>query len=108
MRSRVGVLKLIDQNVTKSLLVVATNKFIALQQLIRAQKQFGKIHHAFALALLLVSRIQFHALFAEIVPGLHRRCTLALIFAGVNEMLQLAGRKFLVVNIERLQQAFDR
>ena len=54
----VGVLEFVHQNMPKAPRVVLTHARIVTQQLVAAQHQLAKIHHAFALALLLVERIK--------------------------------------------------
>ena len=57
----VGVLKFVDQNVRKAHLVVLAQRLVVGEQLKAAQQQFGKIDHAFALALRVVFRKEFQA-----------------------------------------------
>ena len=46
----VGVLELVDQNVRESTLIVFADELVALQELVAAQKQFGKVDDPLALA----------------------------------------------------------
>ena len=104
----VGVLELINEDVAEALLVMPAQGFVALQQFVGAQQQFGEIDHAFALALRLVGLVERDALPGPVVPGFDRGGAQALLLLRVDEMAQLARREFLVVDIQRLQQALDR
>ena len=55
---RVGVLELVDQQVSKAQLVVLAQQLVGPQQLEAAQQQFGEIDHALALALRVVLGIE--------------------------------------------------
>ena len=57
----VGVLELVDQDVAEAPLVVLAQDLVARQQLVAAQQQLGEIDHAFALALLVVGRVELDA-----------------------------------------------
>ena len=71
----VRVLELVDENVTEAVLIMRADDFIAVEKLVAAQKKLGKVHDAFALALLLVGLIDLDgglvaALLACGVPNL--------------------------------------
>jgi hypothetical protein len=104
----IGVLELVDQDVAEACLVMLAQGLVALQQLIRAQQQFGKINHALAPALRFIRRIQLDAAAGEGVVGFCLGGADPLLLVRVDEMHQLARRKFLVVDVENLQQALDR
>ena len=103
----VGVLKLIDQQVAKALLVVLAQGRVVAQQLVRAQQQFGKINHALALALVFVKLVQLD-LFARIwvVRG-HIFGAQAVFFATGKKPAQLLGRVALGIHVEGLAQPLD-
>ena len=103
----VGVLELINQDMAEALLVVRAQRLVALQQLVAAQQQFGKITHALAVALRLVLGVDIDALLRVVVVHLGLRGADALLLVGIDEMAQLARRVFLVVDIQVLQQALD-
>ena len=103
----VGVLELVDQDVAEAALVVAAQRLVALEQLVAAQQQLRKIHNRLALALRFILLVELNALAGEVVPGLDRVRSVAGFLLAVDELLQLARRKFLVVDVERLQQALD-
>ena len=104
----VGVLEFVDQDVAEARLVVAAQRFVALQQFKAAQQQFGKIDHAFALALRFVFGVEADAARGKVVVGLGLRGANALFLVRVDEVGQLARREFLVVDVEVFQQALDR
>ncbi len=104
----VGVLKLVDQNVAETLLVVPPQRFVALQQFEGAQQQFGEIDHAFALALRFVGGVQLDAAPRPVVPGFDGGGAQALFLLRIDEMAQLARRELFVIDIEGFQEALDR
>src|SRR5260363_183225 len=59
---RIGILKLIDQHMFEARLIMRSHLRIARKQFITAQQQFGEIHHALALALSVIGRVQLRAL----------------------------------------------
>ena len=103
----VGVLEFVDQDVTKTPLVMLANGRVVPQQLVAAQHQFAKIDHAFALALRFIQRVNLGFLAAVLVANRHVLGALAVFLAGGNEPLQLLGREAVVVNIELLAQPLD-
>lgn len=54
----VGILKLVDENMTEALLIVRANKVIAGEQLVAAKKQFCEIHYPLLLTFPLVSLVK--------------------------------------------------
>ena len=101
----VGVLKLVNEDVTKAPLVVLAHRVVVAQHLVRTQHELTEIHHAFPLALLFVQGVQLHLLAGFFVAGHHIARALAVFFAAADEILNLLGRKALVVHIELLAQA---
>jgi hypothetical protein len=104
---RVGVLELVDQDVREAPLVVLAQQLAALQQLVAAQQQFGKVDHALALALVVVGRVQLDAAPGIVVVGLDLARALAFFLGVLMKCCDVARRELLVVDIERLQQALD-
>ena len=102
-----GVLKLVHQNIFEARLVMRAQQLIARQQFIGAQQQLGKIHHALALALLLVGGIQITVAQRGFVQRLDIIGAQALLFGVVDEIRHLLRWKALVVDIQRLHQALD-
>ena len=103
----VGILELVHQNVAKPVLIVLTYRRIARQQLETTQQQLGKIDNPLALALGVVHAVDFHQLAVEIVVRFHFRVTQPLFLGAVDELLHLARRVLLVVDIRALQQTLD-
>ena len=103
----VGVLELVDQDMAETLLVVRAQRLVALQQLVAAQQQFGKVADALAVALRLVLGIDIDPLLRVVVVHLGLRGADALLLVGIDEMAQLARRVFLVVDVQVLEQALD-
>ena len=103
----VGVLKLVNQNVPESPLVVITYRCVVSEQLVAAQHQFAKIHHAFALTLLFIQRINVNLFTHVFITRRHVFGPLAVFLATRNKVHQLLGRKTFVVNAELLAQPFD-
>ena len=104
----VGVLELVDQDVAEAALVVAAQRFIALEQLVAAQQQLRKIHNRLALALRLILLVKLHAQAGVVVPGLDRMRAVTGFLLAVDEVLEFARGEFLVVDVQGLQQALDR
>ena len=103
----IGILKFVDQDVTETLLVVAAQRFVALEQLVGAQQQFGEIGDALALTLRVVLGVELDAAAGEVVVSLGLRGANALFLVRVDEASEFARRKLLVVNVEVFQQALD-
>ena len=104
----VGVLEFINQDVTKTPLIVFANRLVIAQQLITAQHQFAKINHALFLALLFVQMVDFNFLAGIGVMGLHRIGSQAVFLATADKPLCFFGRISLIVDTMLLVQAFDR
>ncbi len=104
----VGILELVDQDVTEAHLVVVAQRRVARQQLVRAQQQFGEIDDAFALALLVVQFIQLDHAALDRVVGLDLRRAQALVFCVVDEVHQRLGRVLFIVDVVRLEHALDQ
>ena len=104
---RVGILELVHQDVLEALLVMLAQLLVARQQFVAAQQQFGKIHHAFALALRVVFGEHFHLAPRVGIVGFHLVRAQPLLLAAADEVLHLARRIFLVVHVHRLHQALD-
>ena len=80
----------------------------ALQQLVAAQQQLGKIDHTLALALVVVGGVQLDATARVVVIGFDVAGALPLFLRVVDEVGHAARRKLLVVDIQGLQQPLDR
>ncbi len=103
----VGILELIHQNVTEAFLVMRTQIRIPRQYFVAAQQQFGKIDHAFAVALLVVFGKNLPQFFGMAVIGIHAIGAQSLFLAVVDVSLHLTWRIPLVVHVHQLHQAFD-
>ena len=103
----VRILELVHQDVLESPLVVRTDGVVVAQQFVAAQQQLGKIDHAFALALRVVSGVEIGHAAVVFVGDFQIARAQALLLGPVDEVLDVLGREFLVVDIERLEQAFD-
>jgi len=103
----VGVLKLVDQDVAKTALVVLANGVVVAQHLKAAQHQFAKINHAFALALVFIQLVDLNLFTGFFVAHFHHIRAQPIFLAATNEPLHLFGRKALVINAKLLVQALD-
>ena len=105
----VGVLELVDQDVAKAPLVMFPDRCVVTQQFVAAQHQFAKIHHAFALALFFVQRVNFDLLapLQIVLIDRHILGAQAVFLAGGNEASQVFGWKALVIDFELLAQPLD-
>ena len=93
----VGVLKLVNQHMLKTRAVVQTDRIVVTQQLIGAQHQLTKVHHALALALVFVELVDVNFAAGFIVAHIHIFGAQSVFFATGNEPLQLLGWKTLIV-----------
>ena len=103
----VGILELIDQDVPEALLIMRPQRFVALQQFVATEEQFGKVHHPLAIALRLVFGVDLDPLLRVAVVHLGLPGADALFLVRIDEVAQLARRVFFVVDIEVFQQALD-
>src|SRR3990167_6981167 len=103
----VGVLELVHQDVREAPLVVRADGVVVAQQFVAAQHQLAEINHALALALVFVELVDLDLLARIRVLPLHVARAQALFLATGNEILQLLGRKALVVHVVLLAQALD-
>src|SRR3546814_17028956 len=81
---------------------------VALQQLISAQQQFGKIDHTLAFELVLIKLIDFNQAATVRIPDLDLPGALAFFLGAVDKALDITRRKFIVVDAGAFQQALDR
>src|SRR5450830_90783 len=103
----IGVLKLIDQNVFETLLIMLAQRLIAYQQLIAAQQQLGEIDHTIALALLIVEIIELDEFTVVIIAGVDILGAQTLILGAIDEVHQIARRILFIIDIHRLEQTLD-
>ena len=103
----VGVLEFIDQDVLEARLVMRAQRLVGHQHFIRAQQQLGEIDHAFLLALAVVLGIKLDQTTVVIVVDRHILGAQAFFLAIVDEVLDVLGRVFRVVDIQRFEQALD-
>ena len=103
----VGVLKLVDQNVAKTPLVVLADRVVVAQHLITAQHQFPKIHHPLALALLFIKLVNRHLAAGFLVTHFDLVGSQPVFLAATDEPLHLFLGKALVVQRKLLVQALD-
>ncbi len=104
----VGVLELVDQDVLESALVVRAQQRVALEQLVAAKHQFGEVDHALFLALRVVGLVQLDAAPRVVVVRLDRPRAQPFLLGVVDEVLDVARREFLIVDVQRADQALDR
>ena len=105
---RIRILELIHQDVTESLLIVRTQRFILLQQFVGAQQEFGKIHRAFALTLRFVLSVNLYFAAGVGIVRFGLPGTDALLFQGIDVMHHVARRKTLFIHPHRFDQTLDR
>ena len=92
----------------KAALVMRADVGMVAQQLVAAQHQLTKIHHAFALALFFVQLVQ-----VDLAPGLgiaqfHVLRALAVFFATGDEPHEFFGRQLVFIDTHLFAQALDR
>ena len=103
----VGVLKLIDQDVTEAPLVVLAHRIVVTQQLVAAQHQLTEIDHTFALTLFFVQLVKLDLLAVVITAHFDVARPVAVFLRAGDEPLRLLGRKTLVVDVVLLHQPLD-
>ena len=97
----VGILKLVDENMTEALLIVRANKVIAGEQLVAAKQQFSEIHHSLLLTFPLVSLVKPETQVGGILRRNARRPQ-SVFFAPINEIDDLLGIRLFHINIGML------
>ena len=100
-------MKLVDQNVAETPLVVLADRVVVAQHLVAAQHQLTKIHHALALALLFIELVNRHLAPGLFVLQLNLMGAQAVFLAAANKPLHLLLREALIVQRELLVQALD-
>ena len=91
----------------KAALVVLADGVVVAQQLVTAQHQLAKIHHAFALALLFVELVNLDLLARLGVARLHVVGAQAVFLAASNKPRNCLGGKRSSSDVVLLAQAFD-
>ena len=104
----VGVLELVDKNMAKPRLIMLAQDFIARQQLEAAQQQLGEVHRALTLALRIVGRVQLDSTPGKFVKDLDFIGAVPGLLGAVYKPLHLTRRELVLINIQRLEHAFDR
>src|SRR5690606_16305067 len=104
---RVGVLKLVDQNMAKAALVMLAHRAVTLQQLVCPQQELGKVDHALSLALCLIHAIDLYQASVMRVVRRHYVGTKALFLGSVYEALHITRGIFFVVDAGALDEALD-
>ena len=87
--------------------VVIAQKGVPLEKLIGAQQQFGEIDHALTLALGVVGGIKLGETPAVVVGDIDIFRAQPGLLRAIDEVLQIARRVLLIVDIVRLEQALD-
>ena len=103
----VGVLELVHQHMLETVLVVFSQRLVVTHQLIGAQHQLGKIHHAFALALFFIGLVNLHQHAGVFVTYVYVFGAQAIFFVARNEPGHLLGHITFFVEVHRFDQAFD-
>src|SRR3546814_20795475 len=85
----IGILELVDQNVLEATLIMLAYGCVALQQLIRAQQQFGKIDHTLAFALVLITLIDVNQAATVRNPDIDLPGALAFFLATFDKTLEI-------------------
>ena len=105
----VGVLELVDQQVTEAALIVGEQAGVVAPQLVGAQQQLGKIHHVGAAAGLFVGHIHLQlGGEIQIADRLDVLRTVAFILLAIDEPLQLARWPLFLVQPQLAHHALDQ
>ena len=92
----------------ETVLIMAAQHFVALQQLVAEQHQFGKIDHALALADFVVFGVTFDQAARVRVGGFDSICPQAAFLLRVDKALQSTRGDNFFGDVEGFQQAFDQ
>ncbi len=105
----VSVLELIDQDMAEAALIVVQQAGIVQPQLVGAQQDFSKVHHAAALTGLFIGGIDREHGAGELVTVvLYVGGAQTFVFLCVDVPLHLAWGPFVLVNAQRLAQTLDQ
>ena len=105
---RIGVLKLINQDVAKARVVMLAQGLEFRQHFVRAKQQFRKINDTFALTGRFVELIKLNLLSREIVERFHRVRSQPFFLRAGDKPHQLLRRKFFVVDVVGFEDALDQ
>src|SRR5690242_19740313 len=86
--------------------IMFANDFIASQQLVTAQQEFGKINHAVLITLLLVIQVKLDHLAREVIISFYLRGSEPLFLRIIDKPLHLARLKFFVIGAQAFKNAF--
>ena len=103
----IGVLKFVNQNMTKALAIMLAQDLVARQKFETAQQQFGEIDHALALALFVVNRIQLLLAARVAVVRVCIGSAPALILVIIDVPSHLPRWKALFIDVGRFAQPLD-
>src|SRR5437879_4588387 len=98
----IGVLEFVHKDVPETALVVLAEDLVPGKELESAQQQLREIHHALALALLVVGGVDLGVTAGDFVPDLDVAGTPALLLGRVDEILRVPRRESFLVDAERL------
>ena len=98
----IGVLEFVHQDVAETALVVLAEDLVPGKELEAAQQQLREIHHALALALLVVGGVDLGVTAGDFVADLEVAGAPALLLGRVDEVLRVPRRESFLVDAERL------
>ena len=98
-------MELVHQQMAKPLLVMASQGVRPFKKLHRSQQKLTEVHHAFALALIVVGLVDLNELAVVAIGIVHLLRPQALLFRIVNKRLYLPGGELLVIHIHGLKQS---
>jgi len=98
----IGVLEFVHQDVPEAAAIVLAQHLVLRKELEGAQQQLREVHHALALALLVVGGVDLGKTAGDFVPDLDVPGALALLFGCADEILRFPRREPVFVDVERL------
>ncbi len=104
----VGVLEFVDEDMAEACLVMLPQRFVAIEQFVGAQQQFGEVGHALALALRIVGLVQLGELHGIFIVRVGVARAAAGFLVAIDVALHLFRFVFLGIDVERLQEPLDR
>ena len=91
----------------ETFLIMFPQRLVSFQKLTAPKQQLRKINYPFTLTLLFIHPIQFdHSALIVVLP-VDIGCAKASFLGAIDEIHEISGRVFLIIDIVCFQQAFD-
>jgi len=105
----VGILKFIDQNMSKALLIVLKNMRLFQPEFMSPQQQFSKIHHTAALTECFIVSINIQHKFSTVkISRIQLSGSHPIVFTVINKPLQFTRRMLLFINADFFHNTLEQ